>query len=70
MCMIRNTVFTGYLGAGKTSIILSLIRNLPPGYNCVWLKNEFGDMEVDSEMAKEGNVAVPAHLHYFHSISV
>eukprot|EP00240_Pyramimonas_obovata_P003736 CAMPEP_0118954810 /NCGR_PEP_ID=MMETSP1169-20130426/58916_1 /TAXON_ID=36882 /ORGANISM="Pyramimonas obovata, Strain CCMP722" /LENGTH=361 /DNA_ID=CAMNT_0006902503 /DNA_START=138 /DNA_END=1223 /DNA_ORIENTATION=- len=52
------TVFTGYLGAGKTSIILSLIRNLPTGYNCVWLKNEFGDMEVDSEMAKEGNVAV------------
>mmetsp|Transcript_499 Transcript_499/g.874 ORF Transcript_499/g.874 Transcript_499/m.874 type:complete len:362 (-) Transcript_499:178-1263(-) len=52
------TVFTGYLGAGKTSIILSLIRNLPAGYKCVWLKNEFGDMEVDSEMAKESNIAV------------
>mmetsp|Transcript_19815 Transcript_19815/g.23773 ORF Transcript_19815/g.23773 Transcript_19815/m.23773 type:complete len:364 (+) Transcript_19815:237-1328(+) len=52
------TVFTGYLGAGKTTIILGLIRSLPKDYNCVWLKNEFGDVEIDSEVAREGNIAV------------
>lgn len=51
-------MFTGYLGSGKTSIILGLIRELPADYKCVWLKNEFGDMEIDSEVAKENNIAV------------
>lgn len=39
------TVFTGFLGAGKTSIILSLLPQLPKGYRCTLLKNEFGDIE-------------------------
>ena len=55
-------MFTGYLGSGKTTIILGLIRSLPADYKCVWLKNEFGDMEIDSEMAKENNIAVRALL--------
>ena len=39
------TVFTGFLGAGKTSIILSLLPQLPKDYRVVLLKNEFGDVE-------------------------
>jgi hypothetical protein len=54
-------VFTGYLGSGKTSIILGLIRELPADYKCVWLKNEFGDMQIDSEVAKQNNIAVRPH---------
>jgi G3E family GTPase len=42
---IPITVFTGFLGAGKTSVILSLLPKLPPGYKAVLLKNEFGDVE-------------------------
>lgn len=42
---IPITVFTGFLGAGKTSVILSLLPKLPPGYKAVLLKNEFGDLE-------------------------
>jgi G3E family GTPase len=42
---IPITVFTGFLGAGKTSIILSLLPQLPKGYRVVLLKNEFGDIE-------------------------
>ena len=52
------TVFTGYLGSGKTTIILSLIKQLPASYRCVWLKNEFGDLDVDSQLAKESNIEV------------
>lgn len=39
------TVFTGFLGAGKTTTILSLLPKLPTGYKVVLLKNEFGDVE-------------------------
>lgn len=42
---IPITVFTGFLGAGKTSIILSLLPKLPKDYKVVLLKNEFGDIE-------------------------
>ena len=45
---IPITVFTGFLGAGKTSIILSLLPRLPEGYKVVLLKNEFGDVEGES----------------------
>lgn len=56
--MIPITVFTGYLGAGKTTIILNVIKTLKEGYKVVWLKNEFGNVEIDSELAKESHIAV------------
>jgi G3E family GTPase len=52
------TVFTGYLGAGKTSIIIGLVKQLPPDYRIVLLKNEFGDARVDSQIAAESQIAV------------
>ena len=42
---IPITVFTGFLGAGKTSIIIALLSRLPKDYKVVLLKNEFGDVE-------------------------
>jgi hypothetical protein len=42
---IPITVFTGFLGSGKTSIILSLLPLLPKDYKVVLLKNEFGDVQ-------------------------
>jgi G3E family GTPase len=50
------TVFTGFLGSGKTTIILcnlivenhlivALIKQLPKGYKVCLLKNEFGDLK-------------------------
>ncbi|KXN85855.1 COBW domain-containing protein C15D4.05 [Leucoagaricus sp. SymC.cos] len=54
---IPITVFTGFLGAGKTSVILSLLPKLPQDYKAVLLKNEFGDIEVDSKLANESSLA-------------
>lgn len=53
---IPITVVTGQLGSGKTTIILNLIKQLPKDYKVVWLKNEYGDINVDSELAKENNI--------------
>lgn len=62
MCMqaspnsIPTTVVTGTLGAGKTTIILNLIKQLPNSYKTVWLKNEYGDVNIDSELAAASNI--------------
>eukprot|EP00126_Sphaerothecum_destruens_P011780 Sdes_comp20959_c0_seq2m18711 len=55
---ISVTVFTGFLGAGKTTVILDLIKKMPPNYKIALLKNEFGDIKVDSELARENNIQV------------
>jgi len=59
---IPVTVFTGFLGAGKTSIILSLLPQLPSGYRAVLLKNEFGDIEVDSQLAKQSSLTAVSEI--------
>jgi len=55
---IPVTVFTGFLGSGKTTIILNLIKQLPKNYKAVLLKNEFGNARVDSLLYKESNIKV------------
>ncbi|KAJ6544819.1 cobW-domain-containing protein [Mycena vulgaris] len=59
---IPITVFTGFLGAGKTSIILALLPKLPKDYKVVLLKNEFGDIEVDSKLAKQSSLAAVSEI--------
>lgn len=59
---IPVTVFTGFLGAGKTSIILSLLPQLPKDYRVVLLKNEFGEIEVDSQLAKQSNLTAVSEI--------
>ncbi|KAJ7903674.1 CobW/HypB/UreG, nucleotide-binding domain-containing protein [Mycena olivaceomarginata] len=59
---IPITVFTGFLGAGKTSIILSLLPQLPKDYKVVLLKNEFGDIEVDSKLAQQSSLAAVSEI--------
>ncbi|EGN98993.1 hypothetical protein SERLA73DRAFT_181764 [Serpula lacrymans var. lacrymans S7.3] len=62
MSSIPITVFTGFLGAGKTSVILSLLPQLPKNYKVVLLKNEFGDIQVDSQLAKQSSLAAVSEI--------
>ncbi|KAL1659363.1 CobW/HypB/UreG, nucleotide-binding domain-containing protein [Schizophyllum commune] len=59
---IPITVFTGFLGAGKTSIILSLLEHLPKCYRAVLLKNEYGDVEVDSKLAQQSSLTAVSEI--------
>jgi len=63
------TVFSGFLGAGKTTILLNLVRQLNAnndssssgsdgGYRVAWLKNEYGEVAVDSRLAAESSIDV------------
>ncbi|PGH26747.1 hypothetical protein AJ80_01511 [Polytolypa hystricis UAMH7299] len=51
MAPIPITIVTGFLGSGKTTILLNLIPQLPKDYRLALLKNEFGDVAVDSQLA-------------------
>ncbi|KAG6820484.1 hypothetical protein H0H93_016546 [Arthromyces matolae] len=59
---IPITVFTGFLGAGKTSVILSLLPQLPKDYKVVLLKNEFGDVQVDSKLAEQSSLTAVSEI--------
>ncbi|KAI9772402.1 MAG: hypothetical protein M1839_002481 [Geoglossum umbratile] len=51
MSPIPITIITGFLGSGKTTLILNLIPQLPETYRLALLKNEFGNLAVDSQLA-------------------
>ncbi|KAF3911262.1 Aorsin [Arthrobotrys entomopaga] len=52
-----RTIVTGFLGSGKTTLILNLLPQLPPppNYTLAILKNEFGDVAVDSLLTSTTN---------------
>lgn len=57
MAPIPVTILTGFLGSGKTTILLNLIPQLPPSYRLALLKNEFGDLAIDSQLASTQSIS-------------
>lgn len=57
---IPITVITGFLGSGKTTLILNLLPQLlatNPSYKLALLKNEFGDLAIDSQLAESSSIS-------------
>jgi G3E family GTPase len=60
MAPIPITIITGFLGSGKTTLILNLLPQLKaanPSYRLALVKNEFGDVAVDSQLASSSAVS-------------
>ncbi|KAJ5222621.1 uncharacterized protein N7469_008861 [Penicillium citrinum] len=57
MSPIPVTIVTGFLGSGKTTLLLNLIPQLPKTYRLALLKNEFGDVAVDSQLASTKSIS-------------
>ncbi|GES62497.1 CobW domain protein [Aspergillus terreus] len=57
MAPIPITIVTGFLGSGKTTLLLNLIPQLPPTYRLALLKNEFGDVAIDSQLASTQSIS-------------
>lgn len=54
---IPITIVTGFLGSGKTTMLLNLIPQLPASYRLALLKNEFGDLAIDSQLASTQSIS-------------
>jgi G3E family GTPase len=57
---IPITIVTGFLGSGKTTLLLNLLpqlRAINPNYKLALLKNEFGDLAVDSQLASSSSIS-------------
>ncbi|KAL3474657.1 CobW/HypB/UreG, nucleotide-binding domain-containing protein [Aspergillus californicus] len=54
---IPITIITGFLGSGKTTVLLNLIPQLPKTYKLALLKNEFGDVAIDSQLASTSAIS-------------
>ena len=56
--MTKVDVFSGFLGAGKTTLIKKLIAEAYAGENLVLIENEFGEIGVDGGFMKDAGIEV------------
>lgn len=57
MAPIPVVIICGFLGSGKTTLILNLLPQFPKTYKLALLKNEYGDVAVDSALASENSIS-------------
>ena len=56
--MTRIDIFSGFLGAGKTTLIKKLIKEAFQGEQVVLIENEFGEIGIDGGFLKEAGVQI------------
>lgn len=56
--MIEIDIFSGFLGAGKTTLIKKLIREVYAGEKVVLIENEFGEIGVDGGFLKDAGIEI------------
>jgi len=56
--MIKIDIFSGFLGAGKTTLIKKLISEAFAGEKLVVIENEFGDIGIDGGFLEEAGIQI------------
>ena len=56
--MTKIDIFSGFLGAGKTTLIKKLIRESFAGQKVVLIENEFGEIGIDGGFLKESGIQI------------
>ena len=56
--MTKISVFSGFLGAGKTTLIKKLLKEAYVGEQVVLIENEFGEIGIDGGFLKEAGIEI------------
>lgn len=56
--MTKITIFSGFLGAGKTTLIKKLISESYKGEKLVLIENEFGDIGIDGGFLQDAGIEI------------
>ena len=56
--MTKVDIISGFLGAGKTTLIKKLIQEVFQGQKLVLIENEFGEIGVDGGFLKDAGVEI------------
>lgn len=56
--MTKIDIFSGFLGAGKTTLIKKLIKEAYNGEKLVLIENEFGEIGIDGGFLKEAGIEI------------
>ena len=56
--MTKIDIFSGFLGAGKTTLIKKLIQEAYAGEKLVLIENEFGEIGIDGGFLKEAGIQI------------
>ncbi len=56
--MAKVDIFSGFLGAGKTTLIKKLIKEAYKGEKIVLIENEFGEIGIDGGFLKEAGIEI------------
>lgn len=56
--MTKIDIFSGFLGAGKTTLIKKLIKEAYAGEKLVLIENEFGDIGIDSGFLADAGIKI------------
>ena len=56
--MTKIDIFSGFLGAGKTTLIKKLITEAFAGQQVVLIENEFGEIAVDGGFLKDAGIEI------------
>ena len=56
--MIKIDIISGFLGAGKTTLIKKLFESAFENEKVVLIENEFGEINIDSSFLKEAGVEI------------
>lgn len=56
--MIKIDIVSGFLGAGKTTLIKKLLKEALNGQKVVLIENEFGEIGIDSGFLKEAGIEI------------
>jgi len=56
--MTKIDIVSGFLGAGKTTLIKKLLAEAYPGEKLVLIENEFGEISIDGGFLKEAGIQI------------